>query len=31
MTLKVLEPNLDDSQDVYGKAQKFKEYIPLVF
>ena len=31
MTVKELEPRLEDSQDDYDKAQKFKEYVQGIF
>jgi len=31
MTVKELEPHLEDSQDDYDKAQKFKEYVQGIF
>ena len=31
MTVEELEPNLEDSQDDYDKAQKFKEYVQGIF
>ena len=31
MTVKELEPRLEDSQDDYDKAQKFKGYVQGIF
>ena len=31
MAVKELEPRLEDSQDDYDKAQKFKEYVQGIF
>ena len=31
MEVKELEPRLEDSQDDYDKAQKFKEYVQGIF
>ena len=31
MEIKELEPRLEDTQDEYEKAQKFKEYVQEIF
>ena len=31
MEVKELEPRLEDTQDEYEKAQKFKEYVQEIF
>jgi tRNA U34 2-thiouridine synthase MnmA/TrmU len=31
MEIKELEPRLEDTQDDYDKAQKFKEYVQGIF